>query len=276
MVYMTLMIDDRDLEKEPDVQLSGPRDGGPPLKPIAIVGALIVLFIAGGAWWMSRRPPVAANVSPRAVTATEAPIDRPAEPPPGPLPPLAQMDEFLRPLLRALSSRPELARWLATDDLVRQLAMAIDQAAAGGSPARDFKVIAPQAPFTTAGRETQRTIDAASYRRYDVLVGTVTSIDASALAKVYRRIRPRLNEAYKGLGHPEGDVDRAIANALDILLATPVVKGPVAVVPKGGAWAYADPELEALLPTQKQLLRMGPAHTESILVWLRALQDAIQ
>jgi hypothetical protein len=272
---MTLMIDDRDLEKGPEM-LSPPPDG-PPLKPIAIVGALIVLFIAGGAWWMSRRSQDgAANGSPRAVTATEAPIDRPAEPPPGPLPPLTQMDEFLRPLLRTLSSRPELARWLATDDLVRQLAMAIDQAAAGGSPARDFKVLAPQTPFTTGGNVTQRTIDPASYRRYDGLVGTVTSIDASAVAKVYRRIRPRLNEAYKGLGHPEGDVDRAITNALDILLDTPIVKGPVGVVAKGGTWAYADPDLESLLPTQKQLLRMGPTHTESVLVWLRALQGALQ
>ena len=274
---MTLMIDDRDLDKEPEVQLAPPPDGGPPLKPIAIVGALIVLFIAAGAWWMSRRPPVAGNESPRAVAATDAAIDdRATEPPPGPLPPLAEMDEFLRPLLRALSSRPELARWLTTDDLIRQLAMAIDQAAAGGSPARDFKVLAPDTPFTTAGRATQRTIDPASYRRYDGFVGAVTSIDAAAVAKVYRRIRPRLNEAYKGLGHPEGDVDRAIANALDILIETPIVKAPVPVVAKGGTWAYADPELEGLLPTQKQLLRMGPAHTESVVTWLRALQDALQ
>src|SRR5687768_3452397 len=273
---MTLMIDDGDLEKGPQT-LSPPPNGGPPLKPIAIVGALIVLFIAGGAWWMSRRSQDgAANASPRAVTATEAPIDKPAEPPPGPLPPLAEMDEFLRPLLGTLSSRPELARWLATDDLIRQLAMAIDQAAGGGSPARDFKVLRPQTPFTTAGRATARTIDPASYRRYDGLVSTVTSIDATAVGTVYRRIRPRLNEAYKGLGHPEGDVDRAIANAFDILLETPVVKSPVAVVADGGTWAYADPELEVLLPTQKQLLRMGPAHTESLLAWLRALRAALQ
>ena len=273
---MTLMIDDRDLEKEPELQLTPPSDDGAPLRQIAIVGALIVLLIAAGAWWMSRRPQGAANLSPGAVTATEAPLDKPAEPPPGPLPPLAEMDEFLRPLLRTLSSRPELARWLATDDLIRQLAMAIDQAAAGGSPARDFKVLAPQTPFTTAGRATARTIEPASYRRYDGLVSTVTSIDAAAVGTVYRRIRPRLNEAYKGLGHPEGDVDRAIANAFDILLETPVVKSPVAVVADGGTWAYADPELEALLPTQKQLVRMGPAHTESLLVWLRALRDALQ
>ena len=94
------------------------------------------------------------------------------------------------------------------------------------SPARDFKVLAPDTPLTTAGRPTQRTIDPASYRRYDGLVGTVTSIDASAVAKIYRTIRPRLNEAYRSMGNADRDVDNAVRNALDILLDTPVVKGP--------------------------------------------------
>jgi hypothetical protein len=273
---MTLMIDDRDLEKEPELQLGSRPESGPPLTSIATVGALIILLIAAGAWWMSRRPAPAANATPRAVTATDAPIDKPAEPPVV-LPPLEQMDAFLRPLLAALSSRPELAKWLATDDLLRQLAGAIDQAAAGGSPARDFQVLAPRAPFVTAGRTAARTIDPASYRRFDGLVATVQSMDASAAAKVYRTIRPRLDEAYKGLGNRNRDVHNAVHNAIDILLDTPVVKPPVRVVVGDGAsWAYADSELESLTPTQKQLIRMGPEHTEDLQVWLRAFKAAIQ
>jgi len=245
-------------------------------RPIAIIAALIVLLVAGGAWWMTRRTAVPANDSPLAVTATDAPIvDRPVEPPVT-LPPLDEMDGFLRPLLSALSSRPELARWLATDDLLRQLAAAIAQASVGNSPARDFRVLAPQAPLTTAGRPTQRTIDPASYRRYDGLVATVTSMDASAVAKIYRTIRPRLNEAYQSMGNPDRDVDNAVRNALDILLDTPIVKGPIRVVEGSGAtWAYADPDLESLRPTQKQLVRMGPANTDTLLVWLRALRNGL-
>jgi hypothetical protein len=242
-------------------------------RPIAIIAGLIVLLVGGGAWWMTRRTEAPGNDSPRAVTATDAPIDKPE--PPVPLPPLDEMDAFLRPLLAALSSRPELASWLATDDLIRQLAAAIAQASAGGSPARDFTVLAPKSPLTTAGRARQRTIDPASYRRYDGLVGTVTSMDASAVAKVYRTIRPRLNEAYRSMGNADRDVDNAVRNALDILLDTPVVKGPIRVVEAGALWDYADPDLEALTPTQKQLLRMGPAHTETLLVWLRALKNAL-
>src|SRR5687768_8206903 len=142
-------------------------------RSIGIIAIGLVVILGVSMWWMSRPTP-AANVTPSPVTATEAPIDTPA-PPPVALPPLDQMDSFLRPLLAALSPRPELANWLATEDLVRQLAAAIDQASAGGSPARDFKVIAPSSTFAPAGRGDRRTIDPASYRRYDGLVRTVTS-----------------------------------------------------------------------------------------------------
>jgi hypothetical protein len=243
-------------------------------RAIAAIAIALVLFVGGGAWWWSRPKP-AANATPGAVTATEAPIDKPAAPPVD-LPPLDQMDGFLRPLLAALSSRPELARWLATDDLLRQLAMAIDQASIGGSPARDFKVIAPTARFEATGRGDRRTIDPASYRRYDGIVQTVTSIDASRVAQIYHTIRPRLNEAYRGMGHPEGNVDAAVTRALDILLDTPSIKDPVAVRPDRAGWVYADDNLEALAPTQKQLLRMGPMHADALKAWLGTLRTALQ
>lgn len=244
-------------------------------RPIAVIAIAIVVFLAGGAWWMSRRKPVPQNATPAAVTGTDAPIDKSDAA--VNLPPLDQMDGFLRPLLSTLSSRPELTRWLATEDLVGQLALAIDQASAGASPARDFKVIAPESRFVPGGRGSRRTIDPASYRRYDGLVQTVTSIDAASVARIYKTIRPRLNEAYQRSGNPTGNVDSALLKAIDILLDTPVVKDPIPVVEDGKAgWAYADEDLEELMPTQKQLLRMGAANVERLLAWLRALRNALQ
>lgn len=245
-------------------------------RPIAIVAVAIVVLLGGGAWWMSRSTSRAAdNTTPKAVTATEAPLEAaPARP--VNLPPRDQMDAFLRPLLAALSSRPELARWLATDDLIGQLAAAIDQASTGASPARDFKVIAPASRFIPGGRGSSRVIDPNSYQRYDGLVQTVTSIDAASVATIYKTIRPRLNEAYQQMGNPGRSVDHAVQLAIDILLDTPVVKDPIAITPGDGGWQYADADLEALTPTQKQLLRMGPANVDRLLVWLRALKAALE
>lgn len=251
---------------------------GQDAKPIAIIAIVLVVFLAGGAWWLMRRGDPPQNATPAAVMGTEAPLDsKPASPAPVELPPLDQMDAFLRPLLQALTARPELVRWLATDDLLGQLAMAIDQAAAGATPARDFKVVAPISPFAVSGRGTRRTIDPNSYKRYDSLVMTVTSTDAGRVAQIYQTIRPRLNEAYRRVGNPNGDVDVAMREALDILLETPVIKDPIAVVEGDGVgWIYADPKLEALEPSQKQLLRMGPAHADALLNWMRALRNALQ
>ena len=265
--------DDTPLERTPGTPPGGGSGSGPPILPIAIGGGVIVLLLGGGYWWMSREADPA-NVTPAAVTATEAPITAP--PPPPPLPPLDAMDPLMRSLLSALSARPELARWLATDNLVQQLAAAIDKASQGKSSSKEFKAIAPAGPFVISRAGGRRTIDPAGYRRYDGLVGTVTSIDASAAARVYKTIRPRLNEAYRNMGHPGGDVNRAVRQALDILIDTPVVRRPIAVVEGSGArWAYADPKLESLTQTQKQLLRMGPDHVDALLVWLRALRDAL-
>ena len=266
--------DEQPIERTPSADYGGgPSTEGPPLMPIAIGAAVIVALLGAGAWWLWRAP-APTNAAPAAVTATEASIAAP--PPPVALPPLDEMDAFLRPLLQALSNRPELVRWLATDDLVRQLAAAIDQASQGDNPSSGFKELAPRSRMAVSRRNNRRLIDPASYRRYDGLVATVTSIDASAVARVYKTIRPRLNEAYQNMGHPGGDVDTAVRQALDILLNTPVVKGPVMLVEGSGArWAYEDENLEGLTPTQKQLIRMGPAHTDAMLVWLRALKTGL-
>ena len=263
------------LERTPFAEFDdGSHGDRPRFVPIVIGGAVIVALLGGGAWWLSRQSQGTTTV-PAAVTAPAAPVV--AAPPPVVLPPLDDMDAFLRPLLNALSNRPELARWLATDNLVRQLAAAIDQASKGDNPSSGFKELAPGSRMAVARRSNRRSIDPASYKRYDSLVSTVTSIDPPAVARIYTTIRPRLNEAYQNMGHPGGDVGVAVQQALDILLKTPVVDGTVALVEgSGNRWAYEDSALEALRPTQKQLVRMGPANTDAMLAWLRALQTAIE
>jgi len=243
-------------------------------KPIAIIAVALVVILSGGIWWFSRSASPS-NASPKVVTGTEAPIDnaRGATAPVN-LPPLAQMDGFLRPLLEALSNRPELAKWLATDDLVRQMAMAIDQASTGDSPARDLKVLKPAGTFSATRRGARSTIDPATYKRYDGLVQTITSMDATKVANLYKTIRPRLNEAYQQAGNPGSNVESALLKTIDILLDTPAVKDPIEVV-GGGPFVFTNDDLESLLPTQKQMLRMGPANVEKLQAWLKTFRDSL-
>lgn len=256
------------------------RDGvtpPPPLPPERgwnpwLVGAALVLAIAGGVvarWWTLQRQPEPATTTAAPVAATETPVA--AAPP---LPPLDQMDPYLRTLLGALSSRPELAAWLATDQLIQQMAWTIDRVSRGASPARELRVLAPAGELTTIRAGRARRIDESSYARYDGLATALGAVDPAAVATAYRTIRPRLNEAYLALGRTESTVDVAVQQALDLLIATPIPPGPVEVVEgKGAVWAFADPTLEALAPAQKHLLRMGPRNAARVIETLKAVRQ---
>jgi len=262
------------------------RDGlpPPPLPPPPpdtshvpwIVGAILLAVLIGGAarWWTAREagPEPAAAVP----AATPPAADAAATPAAVPLPPLDEMDPFLRTLLGTLSTRPELARWLASDGLIRQMAMIIDRVAQGGTPARDLKAIAPEGTFGLTGRGRTRTVASETYRRYDGIADTIASLDPAAVSTVYRTIRPRLAEAYSALGRADTDVDVAVRRALDVLIATPIPDGPITLVEgKGATWAYADPALERLDPAQKQLLRLGPDNAARVITLLTAVRQQL-
>ena len=250
-----------------------PVDERPPTSrgPIAIIALIGLILGGGGAWWWMRNTQ-RATAPPAATTATEAAIKDSPEPA-RPLPPLGQMDTFLRALLGTLSAHPDLARWLATDDLIHQMASGIDRISRGQSPAADVPVLRPSGDFAVTGRRASLTIRPDSFRRYDRFAALVESLDARAVAEAYRTIQPRLDEAYRALGRSEGGVDTALDIALQALIATPVPDAPVAVVPgKGATYAFRDPALERLSPPQKQLLRMGPDNMRVIQARLREIR----
>jgi hypothetical protein len=261
------------------------RDGvaPPPLAPVPerswnlwLIGAAVALAIAGGAlarWWTlpAATEPSQADTD-RPVASTDVPLDPGAN-----LPPLDQMDPYLRTLLGALSARPELAAWLATDDLIFQMAWTIDRISRGASPVSELSVLAPKDELTTERAGRRRRLTAASYRRYDGLAETIGSVDAAAVAQAYRTIRPRLNEAYHSLGQTEASVDVAVQQALDVLISTPIPEGPIEVVEgKGAIWVFADPALEALHPAQKHIVRMGPQNAFRVVQALVEVRRRLQ
>jgi len=228
---------------------------------------------AGGAWWWARQatPPARPGAAKTGTDAAVRPEDAAR-----PLPPLDQMDTFLRALLGTLSSSPELASWLTTDDLIRQMANGIDRIANGASPARELSVLKPKGSFAASQRRSEITIDPATYRRFDGLAALVSSLDARAVADAYRTIRPRLDEAYRHLGRTEAGIDAAVTAALQQLIDTPDVPDPIRLVHgQGASYAFADPSIERLPPIQKQLIRMGPDNLNRVRTRLREIKQAI-
>jgi hypothetical protein len=231
----------------------------PSWAPLALLVA--ALAAAGGlgwyAWQRNRSAPApAAAQSPE----TQAPADAAAAArAPVVLPPLEAMDPFLRTLLSGLSSHPQLAAWLATDDLLGATATAIDRLAQGQTPARDLAALRPSSTFVVTSRRGQTIVDPTSFARYDALAEAVSSVDPARLAEAFATIEPRLSEAWARQGHT-GSVRDAVQRAAAMVASTPDTPEEIPVVQRVAGYGYANPDLEALPPAQKHLLRMGPAN----------------
>jgi hypothetical protein len=244
--------------------------------PVWIAAALLVVAAVVGGVVLLRRPAPPAAAPAPAAQATSAPQTE-ARSALGPavepieLPPLVLTDPLVRELLGRLSSSPALAVWLATDGLIRAFVASVDNVADGASPARHVRSLAPRAPFRTLSEGGDVIVDPKSYARYDGVAIAATSMDSAGLARVYSMLKPRLVEAYRELGHPEGDLDGAVERAIVQLLETPVVEEPVLLRPRVLSFRYDRQDLEGLSAAQKQLLRMGPRNVRRLQEQLRAI-----
>lgn len=188
---------------------------------------------------------------------------------------LGESDAAVREFAAALSTNPEFAQWLLTKDLVRKFVVAVDNVANGLSPKPHIDFFSPSGEFRVVRTKTGMLVDEASYSRYDPVAGVVLSLDAVAAARLYRAVKPLLQEAYRDLGYPGVDFEDTLVRAMAELLGTPVVEGPIRLEQKILSLAMTDEKLEGLSQAQKQLLRMGPKSVRAVQGKLRELAAAL-
>jgi hypothetical protein len=247
----------------------------------AVAAVCLLIAAAGAAFYLTRRPAEPVAQAERASTPAEQQPAAPRRTQLGPeveprdLPPLDLSDPIVRELLGGLSSRPELAAWLATDGLIRNLVASVDNVARGASPSPHLRRLAPDRPFAAQARGGDFVIDARSYRRYDGIADTVAALDADGLARTYSILRPRLQDAYRELGYPDGNFDLPVERAIARLLDTPLLEQDVDVRPSPVLYKFTNERIENLTPAQKQLLRMGPRNARMVQDKLRELAAAL-
>jgi hypothetical protein len=249
------------------------------------IGIVLAIAVIGGGWWLWQRSRQAAPVTDAVVAEPEAPpAEEPAGPPPiqHPLEPEAPAadsgaavlptdpDEAAKTALTDLFGA-DFAGWLVTDQLARRLVATVDNLPRNSriEPLRPLH--APAGPFVVdrevidaTVNEERITLAEANFARYDRLVALLSSVDAAQAASMYRRIYPQLQAAYQDLGYPSGYFNDRVVSVIDHLLATPEPEGPLLLEQPKVMYRFADPDLEALSPGQKLLLRIGPAHARTV------------
>ena len=157
------------------------------------------------------------------------------------LPPLDTSDAFIRNLAQVLSANPEWAKWLVGDRLVQRLTASIDNVAEGRSPNPHLALLAPKSEFRALERGDSKTIDPASYRRYDLVADVVASLDTKGCARLYEGTRPLFQDAYRDLGYPDRNFDQTLAKAIHVLLATPDPSGDIELREGVKSWKLTIP-----------------------------------
>lgn len=246
-----------------------------------LVAVLVVLLAAIGAYFLwfrgiSESRPTAADTAPQEEPATSG---RP-EPQPAravELPPLRESDPLVRELVGAVIDHPQLVAWLAPEGLARRFAAAVDNIAEGVSPRPHLGSLAPEGAFEVreTGDGNGLVVDPSSWRRYQALVDALSAANPDDVVTAYRTLEPLLDEAYRDLGYPDRSFTPTLRRALRQLIATPIPDGPVPVVAQVESFHFADPELEALTPAQKHLLRLGPENARRVQAQLRRILERL-
>jgi hypothetical protein len=268
--------------------------------PTLIVGTLIAVAIVVGVIYQSQSTPdedlefvaipeqevepvIQAPVVPEAVIPS-APEPEPATPvepqqelvsKPPELPDLDNSDDFIRERLLLINGKKEFSKWVKTDDLIRRTTSHLDGLSNGVMLSKVFPLTAPEGKFTTHKSDGTIWLNAGNYERYDRTINVMSSIDMSSMAKMFHFTRPLLESAFSEMGYNPRQMDGIILQAIDVILATPIIVEPIKLTRESVAYKFADPALESLLPMQKQLLRTGPENTKRLQQQATALRDAL-
>jgi len=191
------------------------------------------------------------------------------------LPPLGQSDTLVRDLVGRLSRHPRVAQWLATPQLVRNFTVIVANIANGRSPAVHLEKMKPTGRFVAASDTQGPYIDPESYHRFDGYADAVSGLDPRGTAQVYETLKPRIQEAYRELGYPQGDFDAALQRAIVLVLQTPVVEGRIGLAGMAASYDFTDPRLQSLSAAQRQLLRMGPRNERLVQEKLREIAPLV-
>ena len=188
---------------------------------------------------------------------------------------LDESDEIIRKLIGELSSHPELAAWLMTDDMIRKFVAAVDNIANGHSPRPQIDFFKTEGNFLVTESEGEYFIDPESYKRYDIGAEVFLSLDTKGSVTLYKQLKPAIQEAYQDLGYPDKDFHTTLKKAIGELLKTPVLKENIQVDKEVITYRMLDSDLESLSQAQKHLLRMGPENVRKIQAKLRNIAQVL-
>jgi hypothetical protein len=272
--------------------------GGASALTIAVV--VILFIIAGGAYYLlgseERQPEVEVTtpvilpeIIPEEPLATDANVPEPEavlepettqateEPQPEveSVPALADSDQYVKQKTLAVANGMKIDPILVEKDLVRHFVVFIDNLAQGELARKVSPLKAPDSQFTVSDVSNKTYLNPDSYHRYDLYADFLSNLDEQQLAITYKQLTPLLSKAFDELGYGDKEFNTRIIEAIDVMLAAPIIEQAIELNSISVNYKFVDPELETLPNAQKLMIRMGPDNSKKVKAALRKLKKQL-
>ena len=252
-----------------------------------LISALPVLVIGGFVGWLvvsarkgkpetpaveGARPAVqeAVSVLPAPDVPQEPPVEAPPQKREEAVEAVPEEPPAAAPVQEKVPSPEELsgsALWkgLVAGDFGLRFITLLDEVTMGFLPSKSLGQYKSRLPFAAHEENGEWFLAPETEGRYAPLVDLFCSLDAELAGKVYRGVRPALLEAMKACGHGRRTPEEMVQAAMERLRQVPLYESnPPMVKVSEGKYAWKYPELEALSPVQKAILRMGQGNLRRI------------
>ncbi|MBV7315621.1 DUF3014 domain-containing protein [Shewanella sp. NIFS-20-20] len=224
------------------------------------------------------------EVEPVATTPAEQPnpvdivIPTPTEPAPvvEALPSLENSDELIEQKAQSLTQATAIAPLLVTQDMARQFVVFVDNLAQGQLARNQAPFNGPKEHFSASDITDKIYLNPDSYQRYDLYANALSQLDEQQLLATYQQLSPILDQAFAELGYQDISFNGRLEEAIDELLAAPIIETPIELTSVSVNYKFADPKLEALPAAQKLMIRMGPENAAKVKQALRQLKQALK
>ncbi|WP_298440754.1 DUF3014 domain-containing protein [uncultured Ferrimonas sp.] len=212
---------------------------------------------------------------PVAIVAPEPAVAAEPEPEPEPLPSLNESDPITLDAIDAVADGMQIGNALKQDNLLRRIAVFVDNLTAGEVMRAQGPLSRMTEPFPVLELSNGIYLDPEGYRRFDQLADFLYRLDETKLRDQFLLLEPLLEQAYQELGYPQGQFRSTLFSAMDQVLNAPELDQPLALTSPSVNYQFVDEDLEARSDAQKVMIRMGPTNTRKIKSLLSRFKGAL-
>jgi hypothetical protein len=178
---------------------------------------------------------------------------------------------FLSAILRA-STNERIASLLVNDEMIRKSVRAISNLSEGQVVKAYRPIATPDGTFLAEVIDIQNERKRFAMReenlsRYARHLQVLSWLSPESAASVYREYYPLLQQAYDELGLREPSFYRVTHNALDQILASPVIADDAVLESPSVMYVFEDKSFESQSGVKKLLWRLGPEQAQRVRTW---------